>query len=116
MIDENRKCRDYLDYPEVLVEYVAEKLNIPFSSRRIWAGMTIYAQFIPDFNNRTNAFVYAPFTNKFVIAYPNYNIPCNKLTIKEVIDRIIESIKEYQQHIKQRRIDAIVSAAASFEA
>ena len=120
MIDENRKCKEYLNNPEMLVKYVAEKLSIPFDDKRIWAGMTYSAQFIPDSNSifidRINSFIYAPFTNKFVIRYPDYFVGCDNKTIKEVIDKITESIKEYQQHIKQRRIDAIVNAAASFEA
>lgn len=120
MIDENRKCIEYLDCPEVLVKYVAEKLGIPFDGRRIWAGMTYSAQFIPDSNSifidRINSFIYTPFTNKFVIRYPDYFVGCDNKTIKEVIDKITESIKDYQQHMKQRRIDAIITAAASFEA
>ena len=45
----------------------------------------------------------------------------HKLNISDLVSsinhsKITESIKEYQQHIKQRRIDAIVNAAASFEA
>lgn len=120
MIDENRKCGEYLNYPVVLVKYVADKLSIPFDSRRIWAGMMYSAQFIPDplsLNHlQTNAFMYAPFTNKFIINYPSYISYCNNITIKDVIDKITGSIKEYQQHIKQRRIDDIVGAAASFEA
>ena len=120
MIDENRKCRDYLDCPEVLVKYVAEKLGIPFESRKIWTGLTYYTRFIPDpeciFNSFTNSFVYEPFSEKFVINYPSYTSSCLNLTIKEVINQIIGSIAEYQQHMKQRRIDAIVNAAASFEA
>ena len=120
MIDENRKCIEYLDCPEVLVKYVAEKLSVPFDGKRIWAGMTYYAQFIPDPNSmfaaRTNAFMYTPFGNKFVINYPSYVSCCDNKTIKEVIDKITESIKDYQQHMKQRRIDAIITAAASFEA
>ena len=119
MIDENRKCRDYLDCPEVLVKYVAEKLSIPFDDKRTWTGMTYYAQFIPDPNSmfaaRTNAFMYTPFSHKFVIVYPSYNSACDNVTIKEVINQIIGSIAEYQQHMKQRRIDAIITAAASFE-
>ena len=120
MIDENRKCRDYLDCPEVLVKYVAEKLSVPFDDKRIWAGMTYYAQFIPDPNSmfaaRTNAFMYTPFSHKFVINHPSFISCCDDKTIKEVIDKITEIIKDYQQHMKQRRIDAIVNAAASFEA
>ena len=120
LIDENRKCQDYLDCPEVLVKYVAEKLSIPFDSRRIWAGMTYYAQFMPDpeslFNARTNSFMYTPFSHTFVINYPTYVSSCTNKTIKEVINKITESIKDYQQHMKQRRIDAIITAAASFEA
>ena len=120
MIDENRKCKDYLDCPEVLVKYVAEKLSIPFNSKIIWCGVTYYAQFIPDplsLNHlRTNTFMYDPFSEKFNINYPSYDSRCNNLTIKEVIDKITELIKDYQQHMKQRRIDAIISAAASFEA
>ena len=119
MIDENRKCIDYLDCPEVLVEYVAEKLSIPFSSKKIWTGMTYSAQFIPVsesiFVDR-NAFAYAPFSNKFIINYPSYQFCCDDKTIKEVIDKITEIIKDYQQHMKQRRIDAIITAGASFEA
>ena len=136
MIDENRKCKEYLNNPEMLVKYVAEKLSIPFDSRRIWSGMTYYAQFISDSENLfnavfkkgslvdalTNAFIYAPFSKKFTINYSNYTYDvsrthiCDNDTVKEVIDKITESIKEYQQHMKQRRIDAIITAAASFEA
>lgn len=130
MIDENRKCKEYLNNPEMLVKYVAEKLSIPFDSRRIWAGMTYYAQFIPDSENLfnavfkkgslvdalTNAFIYAPFSKKFTINYSNYTTQCDNDTVKEVIDKITELIKDYQQHIKQKHIDAIITAAASFEA
>lgn len=120
MIDENRKCKEYLNNPEMLVKYVAEKLSIPFESRKIWTGLTYYTRFIPDpeciFNSFTNSFMYTPFSNKFVINNPNYIETCDDKTIKEVIEKITELIKIYQQHMKQRRIDAIVSAAASFEA
>lgn len=120
MIDENRKCKEYLNNPEMLVKYVAEKLSIPFNSKRIWAGMTYYVQFISDPNfilaDRTMSFAYAPFSDRFVITYPGYTTQCDNITIKEVINQIIGSIAEYQQHMKQRRIDAIVNAAESFEA
>ena len=119
MIDENRKCKDYLDCPEMLVKYVAEKLSIPFGSRKIWAGMTYYAQFIPEpksvFIDRINSFIYAPFSNKFVIIYPSYTSACDNVTIKEVINQIIGSIAEYQQYMKQKRIDAIITAASQYE-
>ena len=120
MIDENRKCKDYLDCPEMLIKYVAEKLSIPFNSKRIWAGMTYYVQFISDPNfildDRTMSFAYAPFSNRFEITYPGYTTQCDNVTIKEVINQIIGSIADYQQHIKQKHIDAIITAAASFEA
>lgn len=120
MIDENRKCKEYLNNPEMLVKYVAEKLSIPFESRKIWTGLTYYTRFIPDpeciFNSFTNSFVYEPFSEKFVINYPGYTTQCDNITIKEVINQIIGSIAEYQQHMKQRRIDAILDAATSFEA
>lgn len=120
MIDENKKCKEYLDYPVLLVKYVAEKLSIPFNSIRIWSGMTYYARFIPDpeciFNPFTNSFVYEPFSRKFTVNCPNYTVNYTDRTIKEVIDKIIELIKEYQQYTKQRHIDAVIGAAASFEA
>ena len=117
MIDENKKCKEYCLYdPEILVKYVADRLNLPFSKRNGVYGISYSAQFIPCPECDIYAFASTPVTHKFYFVYPDCTVACDDMTVKEVIDKIIESIEEHRQHEKQKHIDAIVSAAATFEA